>query len=324
MNDKRITRLIKLLKMLQYGGGQNCSGLATAFGVGPRTILRDFETLRQAGVPVKFDRKAQRFHIPGASYLPPTDFTAEEALSLLALAAEHGRKPRLPLYEAAFSAAAKLEASLPTSLRNELRGTTRAIKIRLNQASHLTGKASIHHQLVSAIEKRRVVRIEYESFTEWERITTKLRPYQLLFSRRSWYVIGRSSLHREVRMFNLTRIMSLKLLRERFAAPRNFDLDKYLRNAWHLIPGPGRDAHVKVRFKPLVAGNVAEVLWHKTQRTKLLADGSLEFNATVSGLTEIAWWILGYGDQAEVLQPAKLRQLIAQRARNMAAMYNGV
>ena len=108
-----------------------------------------------------------------------------------------------------------------------------------------------------------------------------------------------------------------------FALPRSFDLDRHLGNAWHLIPSAGRDSHVIVRFKSLVARNVAEVIWHKTQRTKLLADGSMEFRVTVSGLNEIAWWILGYGDQAEVLQPAKLRRLIAQRARNMAAMYNG-
>jgi predicted DNA-binding transcriptional regulator YafY len=33
--------------------------------------------------------------------------------------------------------------------------------------------------------------------------------------------------------------------------------------------------------------------------------------------------VLGYGDQAEVIQPAKLRHLVAQRARNMMTMYNG-
>ena len=42
---------------------------------------------------------------------------------------------------------------------------------------------------------------------------------------------------------------------------------------------------------------------------------------TVSGLWEISWWILGYGDQAEVLAPAKLRKMIAQRARNLADRY---
>jgi proteasome accessory factor B len=281
------------------------------------------ETLRLAGVPLEFDRQAQRFSIPSRAFLPPTDFTTEETLSLLALATEMGRDKRLPFYEAAYTAALKLEANLPAPLRQQLGQLRRTSKIRLNQVGHLAGKTETYQALLRSIESGRVVRIEYESYTEWERITTKLRPYQLLFSRRSWYVIGRSSLHREVRMFNVARILSIKRLSERFAIPRSFDLDRYLGNAWHLIPGTGRDSHVVVRFRPLVAGNVAEVIWHKTQRTKILPDGSLEFRATVSGLNEICWWILGYGDQAEVLQPARLRRLLAQRAQSMAAMYNG-
>ena len=274
-------------------------------------------------MPLKYDAEAQRFSIPGSFFLPPTNFTAEEALSLIALAAEMGRHQRLPFYEAAYTAALKLEGNLPTPLRQQLRRAQRAIKIRVGQVGHLDGKASVYQQLVEAIDSRRVVQIEYDSLTEWEVIVTKLRPYQLLFSRHSWYVVGRSTLHREVRIFNLARIASLKKLAGKFVVPQSFDLDRYLGNAWQMIPGSGRDSHVTVRFKSLVARNVAEVMWHKTQRTKFLADGSLEFRVTVSGLNEIAWWILGYGDQAEVLRPARLRRLIAQRAQNMAAMYNG-
>jgi proteasome accessory factor B len=281
------------------------------------------ETLRQAGVSLEFDRDNGRFSIRNQSFVPPTDLTAEEALALVALAAEFGRHEQLPLYEAAYSAALKLEASLPAALRNELRSAMRGINIRLGQIGHLSGKDRIYRQLLGAIERRRVVEIQYNSFTEWEQIETRLQPYQLLFSGRSWYVIGYSSLHREVRMFNLARIGSLHNLKERFKPARDFDLDEYLGNAWHLIPATGRDSHVVVRFKPLVAGNVAEVIWHRTQRTKFLSDGSLEFRATVSGLNEISWWILGYGDQAEVLQPTRLRRLVAHRAQNMAAMYNG-
>jgi predicted DNA-binding transcriptional regulator YafY len=279
--------------------------------------------LREAGVPLAFDREGGRYSIPTAFFLPPTNFTADEALSLLALAAEMGRNQRLPFYDAVYTAALKLESNLPAPLRQHMRRMLRSIKIRLNQVGHLTGKEDAYQQLVSAIEKRRVVLMRYDSFTEWEQITTKLRPYQLLFSRRSWYVIGRSSLHREVRIFNLSRIVSLATLTERFSIPQSFNLESYLGNAWHLIRNSGRDSHVTVRFKPLVARNVAEVIWHKTQRTKFLPDGSMEFSATVSGLNEIAWWILGYGDQAEALQPPSLRRLIAQRAQNMVTMYNG-
>jgi predicted DNA-binding transcriptional regulator YafY len=323
MNVKRITRLLKLLQTLQSGSGQNADGLARACGVSRRTIFRDLESLRLAGVPLEYDPDGQRYSIPSSFFLPPMNLTAAEALSLIALAGEMGRGDRLPFYEAAHSAVLKLESSLPVALRDEMRTLARAIKIRPSQVSRLDSKASIYQQLVDAIAARRVVRILYDSFTEWEIITTKLRPYQLLFCRHSWYVIGRSSMHGEVRTFNLSRVMNLEVLDQRYTMPRGFSLERYMGNAWNLIPERGRDFDVVVRFKSLVARNVAEVVWHKTQQMEFLEDGSLDYRVRVSGLNEIVWWILGYGDQAEVLQPAKLRRLVAQRARNMTTMYNG-
>jgi proteasome accessory factor B len=309
--------------MLESGTDQTTATLAKACGVGRRTIFRDLESLREAGVPLEFDREAQRFSIAKAFFLPPMNFTAQESLALLALAAEIGRYKQLPFCDAIYTAAMKLEGNLPAPLRREVRRMTKSIRFRLDKVAHLSGKAGIYEQLVEAIKKRHAVEIHYDSFTEWETIATKLRPYQLLFSRRSWYIIGRSSLHREVRIFNVARILTLKQLDESFTFPKSFDVAEYLGNAWHLIRDGSQDSHIVLRFKPLVAGNVAEVIWHKTQRLRFLDDGSLEFRATVSGLNEIAWWILGYGDQAEVIRPARLRRLIAQRARNMAAMYNG-
>ncbi len=297
--------------------------MALTCGVSERTVMRDIQSLRMAGVPLTYDHDVQRYSISGGFFLPPINFTPAEALSLVALAGELGRDDRLPFYEPAYTAALKLEGNLPAALRQELRRVAPAIKIQLNQVGRLAEKAGIYQQLVDAIAERRVVRMVYESFTEWETITTRLRPYHVIFSRHSWYVIGRSALHRDVRTFNLTRIESLTTLREKFSVPRGFDLERYLGNAWNLMPQPGQEYQVVIRFQPLVARNVAEVKWHKTQRTKLLDDGSLEFRATVSGLHEIVWWILGYGDQAEVLKPARLRQIVAQRARNMAVMYNG-
>jgi proteasome accessory factor B len=41
----------------------------------------------------------------------------------------------------------------------------------------------------------------------------------------------------------------------------------------------------------------------------------------VSGLNEISWWVLGYGDQAQVLQPPELRDLVAGRASRLVEQY---
>ncbi|MCG8450597.1 MAG: WYL domain-containing protein [Pirellulales bacterium] len=321
MNLTRITRLLKLLQTLQSGKGQNADGLAKACRVSRRTIFRDLEALRGAGVPLKFSAAEERYHIPTAFFLPPTNFTAEEALSIIALASNLGDK-RIPFLGPARQAALKLESSLPGSLREQLRTITQSIQLNLQQVNPLEDKQEIYQRLVDALAKRRVVRICYDSLTEWEQIRTKLRPYHLLFSQRSWYVIGRSSLHKAIRTFNLGRIVELKMLREKYAVPRNFSLEKYLGNAWHLIPDAGREQNVHVHFQPLVARNVAEVVWHKSQQLAFREDGSLDFRVRVSGLQEIAWWILGYGDQAEVIKPAKLRKIIAGRVNNMQTLYN--
>ena len=175
--------------------------------------------------------------------------------------------------------------------------------------------------LLAAIASRRNVRIRYRSLAEETEIVTRLSPYELFFSRRSWYVVGRSSLHRAKRTFNLGRIVRIEPLEDRFQVPRGFSIARYLRNAWHMIPEKGRDREVVVRFDRLVAQNVAEVNWHKTQRVVFRDDGSADFHVTVSGLQEISWWILGYGERAEVLEPPELRGLIAQHAARMAEKY---
>ena len=286
-----------------------------------RTVFRDIDALKAANVPVAFDRDHDRYSIPASYYLPPINFTAVEALSVMALATEMGRSDRLPFFDSAHAAAMKLESALPPTLREQLRVMTRAIRIQPSPVSEIRDKSNDFQALVEARARRQVVRIEYDSLTEGEQIRTKLRTYYLLFCRHSWYAIGQSSLHSAVRTFNISRIVSLDKLTQRFSVPKGFSIDRHLGNAWQLVPETGSDQDIVIRFLPMVARNVAEVIWHKTQRLEFQDDGSLVFRARISGLNEIAWWILGYGDQAEVIQPTALRQLIAKRAKNMVALY---
>jgi len=286
-----------------------------------RTIFRDLDALRQCGLNVVFDEEAQCYRVPGTHYLPSTNFTPEEALSLIVLCHEMGDATKLPFFGPARTAAVKLEASLPARLREHLQSLAGTVSIRTVPRSDLAGQETVYDQLVEALRSRRAVRIRYRSLTEWEEIGLRLSPYRLLFSRRSWYVIGRSSLHRATRTFNVGRITQIEMLEDEYRIPRGFSLERYLGNAWHLIPEPGPDEQVVVRFSKLVAQNVAEVLWHKTQCLVFNEDGTLDFHVTVSGLGEISWWILGYGDQAEVIRPEKLRHRIAERAERTAALY---
>ena len=101
-----------------------------------------------------------------------------------------------------------------------------------------------------------------------------------------------------------------------------FRIEEYFGKAWSMIP-EGKIHHVKLRFLPKVAGNVAEVIWHQTQKLTRHTDGSMTFEADVDGLNEISWWVMGYADQVEVLEPVTLRRQIAQLAENMVKTHNG-
>jgi predicted DNA-binding transcriptional regulator YafY len=277
--------------------------------------------LRSAGIPLLYDEDNERYRIAGTRLLPPTAFTPEEALVLIVLCHDLGDQLPVPFFRPARSAALKLESNLPARLLEQVQATSRAVHIQMMPTNRMAGQEPLYEQLVRAAAQRRSVRILYHSPTEAKDFSTRLCPYRLLFSRRSWYVIGRSSVHRATRTFNVGRIRKLDVLDDGYRVPRGFSLSRYLGNAWHLIPEPGLDREVVVRFDRSVAENVAEVTWHKTQHTRFNEDGSLEFRVTVSGLAEISWWILGYGDRAEVLAPEELRSLIASHVNHMVERY---
>ncbi|HLA84702.1 MAG TPA: WYL domain-containing protein, partial [Thermoguttaceae bacterium] len=209
MNLTRIQRLLKVLTLLQAGRGCNTQRLADECGVSRRTIFRDLDVLRESGLAIVYDEIEQHYRLPGTQFLPPFNFTPDEALSLIVLCHEMGGRTRLPFLAPAQSASLKLESALPTRLREELHATVDAIQIKMPPTNPLAGQEPIYEQLVEAIRRRRCVRLRYVAPTEEGEFSTRLSPYRLLFSRRSWYAIGRSSLHRSVRTFNVGRILDL-------------------------------------------------------------------------------------------------------------------
>ena len=289
-----------------------------------RTIFRDLDVLRQSGVPLIFDESEQRYRIPSDYYLPPTNFTPEEALALIVLCSDLGEHSHLPFFRPAQSAALKLESSLPDRLRRQLRAPGSAIKIRLEPSNQLSAHERIYDQLVDALAERRCVRIGYRGPLEPDEMSTKVHPYRLLFSRRSWYLIGRSSLHRSVRTFNVGRIQGLGSARRgrtTFLAVSASAATCVTLGTWFPNRGlTGRWSYGSV--------SSSHRTWRKspgtrTQQLRFNDDGTLDYQVTVSGLTEMSWWILGYGDQAEVLVPNDLRERIAGKAARMVEIYNG-
>ena len=318
----RIRRLLQLVDLLSSGRTCNATELADHCGVSRRTIFRDIATLETAGIHVLYDDSRQGYWLNQREFLPSSELTIEETLSLIVLSYELGDETSaLSFWGDARSAALKLTNNLPNNLREFIRDVTPSIIIRSDSQSVTVHEKETFHRLLKAFSVHSSVRIRYYSVAENKVISTRLSPYRLLFSRHSWYVIGRSSVHRSIRTFKLGRISEVVLLDQRYEIPPRFSLDRFLGDAWHLIREAKQRYQIHIRFQEKVARNVAEVQWHKTQQIHWNEDGSLDFKVTVDGLGELSWWILGYGDQAEVLSPPELREKLISMIKRMENLY---
>jgi proteasome accessory factor B len=115
----------------------------------------------------------------------------------------------------------------------------------------------------------------------------------------------------------------LKTTEKCFLGGENFDVSEHLGRAWSTVP-EGRIYNVKLLFLPSVADDVAEAKWHSTQKVTRNDDGSAVVEFRIDGLSEITWWILGYGDQVRVLAPQALRQRVLDVAKNMVKLNENV
>ncbi len=319
MKSNRINRVIQILTTLQSGRSYAVGDLSKMFGTSRRTIFRDMKELQAIGVPYHYDTKNGGYTIGPDFFLPPIDLNLQEALSLLLLVHKAPNQIQLPFKKSALLAALKIENNLPAKVRQSCNIALQSVTAKANAQALIQqagGLDKTFSQLQRAIVNKRKINIRYHSLLESKIIDIELCPYHLFYNSRAWYVLGHSSMHKSIRAFKLNRIKELKITDKCFLGGEDFNLDEYIGRAWSMIP-EGRIYNIKLRFLPKVANNVMEVQWHNTQKATLHNDGSATMEFRVDGLGEIGWWILGYGDQVQVLAPKALRTRVVEMAKNM-------
>lgn len=328
---EHIDSLLSILHWLQSGEALSKQGLADEVGLDKDEVTEHLHALTEAGFNIIYDEKRQGFWLPGGTYLPSTELTLEEVLGLLRLAlnrkktVSNGSSRRKPnaVAEALRGATIKLFNRLPADVQHLLGDVHKQDDLlTAPRQGGLDRTTTFLNLLQQAITQRRQVKVRYDSSTDGTQFRAFLHPYRLTFIKRCWYLVAWSSRHRTSRTFQVSRFLDLKLKDTKFEVPDRFSIASHFGNAWQVERDKEHRAEVRVRFSPAVARDVAEVTWHKTQHTSFNPDGSLDFRVEVDGLNEIANWLFGFGPQAEVLEPAELRQLLAQQSRQMLHVYS--
>lgn len=316
----RAARYLKIAMILRdHPDGISAQDLADRIGVSKRTIYRDIDAMDlDAGLPIWSD--AGKFGLDREAFLQPLALTLHEATTLF-LAARMLAKASDEHDTELIGAFVKLAQILPPVLAEHIQATVDAFATTPPNERF----TRVFRVLAEAWAGRRVVEIEYgPGVYDPSKASrrTRVRPLAIEPSAltHALYLLGWDEERGARRTFKVERILSASLTPESFEPPEDRAPALEMLRAWDVIADE-EPVSVVIRFSPAVAMRAAETRWHPSQELEPQPDGSLLWKGLVSGMREIKIWILGWGADAEVLEPLVLRSDVAAELRHASSRY---
>jgi predicted DNA-binding transcriptional regulator YafY len=317
----RVARLLRIVRYLQERGtsGARPEEIARAIAMSRRTVYRDLHAI-EAEIEVPLWSENGVWGLAEAGLLPPLKLTLAEGMAVFLSARLMARYATThdPDLMGAFQ---KLGSGMPEALAARVNST---LEVMARRPPDEETRRRVR-LLTQAWAERRVVSLTYATGTYEpgrEPRTARVQPYLIEPSSttHALYLIGFDETRGALRTFKIERILELTLSGDRFEPPERGAIEAELSNAWDIIADQ-EPSEVVLRFSVSVAGRVAETRWHSSEVRELQPDGSLIWRATVAGTIEIRIWILSWGSEVEVLEPAGLRVDVARTVRAAAARY---
>ncbi len=309
----QVTRQWKLIRLLSGKYGRTLAQLRSELGVTKRTVQRDIADLERARFPVTSEnRSAVVFwhFMEGFHAEDQVSLTLTEQMALYFSRGMFRPLKGTPIHEALESAIQKIGSSMPAQSFQFLRGLEQAIAVsefgwkdygNSKQVIEALTKAILHS--LTVILRHRTV--GYKNFVEHT-----VNPYRLWYVNNGLYLVGFDQGKKDVRVFAVERIQSVGVSKRRFEAPSDFNFDAFRDTAFNMIWGEPKE--VKIWFSAKQAPYIEERTWHRSQKIEKQNDGSILLTLQVGNEDEVKRWLIGFGAEASVLAPERLRREIRQ------------
>lgn len=313
----RLWRILKIVTLIKGKPGIDASELSERCEVSPRTVYRDINLLKLAGIPIYFDKG---YRISDDFFLPPVHLDLSEVLSLAMGAELLSRQKGTPFQRDAESAMEKIYAVIPPRIREAVTREASRFSPVWEPTVDYGKRVPILDVLERGVEDNRTVRMTYYALSRNRSTDREVDPYGFLFRSNAWYLVGYCHWRKEIKIFKVDRITDAQLLDKTFELPEDFNIQEYMGEAWQVMRGE-RSRDIEILFSPQAAPYARECLWHFSQRCVNREDGSALLSFRVSGLSEVCSWVMAFGGEAEVINPPELIEMVQERARNILRRY---
>ena len=201
-------RFFALMLLLESRDGATTQELASALGVSLRTMTRDLNWLRDAGLPVTTHRgRLGRVTMLPGSGLDLTRLTPGERDHLSLIGLDEKQRAELNASVESRRALSKIAAAQPRRV-DELLPLTDVVHVDSRSWLHTSASGTTPASLIGSVRRGRRLRIEYDSPRESGRRALVLDPYGLVAKGGIWYLVADCA--RAPRMYRLERITTWK------------------------------------------------------------------------------------------------------------------
>jgi len=178
--------------------------------------------------------------------------------------------------------------------------------------------------LFQSVADLRVLRCRYKSARDGIEEDMTLHPYAMVLYRDAVYCVGLQVEKKEIRTLLLDRMSATEMsATERFELPPDFRIDDYFQGQFGIWRGK-KSMKVVIEFDKKVAELVRSRRVHATQRLTTLPNEGVRLTMTVGDWTEVASWVLGFGDTAKAIEPPALVEKVRSELQGALAKYDQV
>jgi len=326
MRGDQLSRQWRILRQIEVNkNGLTAAEIAELGDVSLRTAYRDLDDLQLAGFPLytKKGEKGNRWKfVDKYKFKVPQPFTFTELMSLHLSRDLFKVFKGTVFFESLESLFDKVHSTLPPQTLAYLDRIQSTFHMGIKQYKDYRKFSKIIKKVNQAATECRRIEMLYLSLRSKKETHRKIDPYKIWIFEGTIYIIGFCHLRSEVRTFVVDRIKLMRLLDEKFELSCDFDIDEYTKHCFKVMQDELYT--VKVRITPSWARYIGEKIWHESQRSRKLSDGSLELIFQVAGLEEIKQWIMSLGPEAYVEEPKRLRDMVKADLKKTLVQYEEI
>ncbi len=315
----RTERFYKIVDLLRARKALSFAALLAELEVSRATLKRDLAYLRSRfDAPIQWDQ-TRGYSLSTDHQLPGLWFSSAEIHALLTM---HQLLANLDAGGVLMPHVAPLMARLNTLLgdaadvaADQLRRRVRIIGLaqRAVQPTHF-------QRVGSALVQRKRLALTYLGRGSNAVTEREVSPLRLVHYRGNWYMDAWCHLRHELRSFALDCIQAAHALDTPAHEVPDAELDAVFAPSYGLFSG----SHIQwahLLFSKERARWVSGEPWHPDQQSQWQPDGQYLLRLPYADHRELIMDILKHGEHCEVLEPANLRDLVAQQVRAMAGKY---